>query len=170
MTRLVLPLTAAALLAVGCRGEPDFRKTYSVTGTLTVNGAPAEPGVVVYLIPQFTETDKYPIHPRGATGDGGAFKITTYNTDDGAPAGEYVATVEWPQRNGLSSYASGDLFGGAFAKAEVNKGNPDFQVTVAKPGATVVIRLTLSAEQLRAIEAGKKRGAGKAVGFNLSGQ
>ena len=170
MTRLLFSLAAAAGLLAGCNSGPDIRKTYPVTGTLTVNGAPADPGILVLLTPQFTETDKYPIHPRGLTMDGGAFKFTTYNSDDGAPEGEYVATVEWPKTGGLSSYASGDLFGGAFANVEANKAHPQFKVTVAKPGATLNINLTVTPAQLKAIEAAKAKGSKAAVGFNLSGQ
>src|SRR5689334_13851153 len=105
MTRLPLLVLAAAVLAGGCRSGPDIRKSYPVTGTLTIDGAPAEAGVVITLVPQFVETDKHPIHPRALTGAGGTFTFTTYNTDDGAPEGEYVAVVEWPPRPLMSSFA-----------------------------------------------------------------
>jgi len=97
MTRLLIPFAAAAVLASGCHGDADLRKTHPVSGTLMINGAPAPAGIIVFLFPQFTETDKYPIHPRGLTGEGGTFKVTTYNSDDGAPEGEYVVAVEWPK-------------------------------------------------------------------------
>jgi hypothetical protein len=170
MTRLLFPVAAAAVLLAGCRGGPDVRKTFPVSGTLTVNGAPAEPGILVLLTPQFTETDKYPIHPRGLTLEGGGFKVTTYNSDDGAPEGEYVATVEWPRTGGLSSYASGDLFGGAFANPETNKANPQFKVNVTRDGAKLKLDLAVTPAQLKAIEAAKAKSSKAAVGFNLSGQ
>ena len=169
MTRVLL-VAAAAGLAAGCGGN-DFRKTYPVTGTLTVNGAPAEPGVLIWLHPQFAETDKYPIHPKGETTAGGAFVISTYNTGDGAPEGEYLATVEWPQRIGMSPHFSGDLFGGAYAKADGNKDRPGFKVVVTKEGATLALNLTLTADQVRALEAAKKKARDQgAGGFNLTGQ
>lgn len=168
MTRLLFPLIAAAVLMAGCRNEPEVRKTYPVTGTLTVNGAPAESGIAIQLIPQFTETDKYPIHPRAITAEGGAFKFTTYNTDDGAPEGEYVAVVEWPLRGPMSSYASGDLFGGAFAKPEQTAGLPGFKFTVTRSGATLDLKLTPTPAQQKAVEAGKARARKNATGFNLS--
>src|SRR5688500_13131919 len=152
MTRTLFPAAAAALVLAGCGGGADFRKTYPVTGTITVDGAAAEPGVLVSLHPQFPETDKYPIHPRGATTEAGGFKISTYNSDDGAPEGEYVATVEWPQRVGMSPHFTGDLFGGAFAKVDVNKGKPEFRVNVTKDGAKLDFKLTLTPEQKRALE------------------
>jgi hypothetical protein len=140
-----------------------------VGGTETINGAPAEDGVIVTLVPQFTETDKYPIHPRGRTAGGGRFKLTTYNSDDGAPEGEYVATVEWPPRPVMSSFASGDMFGGAFAKPEVTGGMPGFKFTVAKPAVNLDLKLTLTPEQMRMVEVAKKKLAQQnAGGFNLT--
>jgi hypothetical protein len=123
------------------------------------------------LHPQFTENDKYPIHPRGETTTSGAFKITTYKTDDGAPEGEYVATVEWPLRVGQSSQFSGDLFGGAFSKPDVNKAKPEFRVNVTRDGATLTLNLTLTPQQKTGLEAAKKKAAASgSPGFNLTGE
>lgn len=172
MTRpLALLAVAAGAAALSSCGGDGTRKTYPVTGSLTVDGKPADAGALVYLHPQFTETDQYPIHPKGETDAAGGFKITTYNADDGAPEGEYVATVEWPQRQGLSPHFSGDLFGGAFANLEANKGKPEFQVKVAAGGARMKLDLKLTAEQKRAVEAAKKKAADKqAAVFNPGGQ
>jgi hypothetical protein len=168
MTRLLLSAAAAVLLLAGCHGS-DLRKTYPVAGTITIDGAPAEPGILVLLHPQFTETDKYPIHPRGATTENGAFKITTYNADDGAPEGEYVATLEWPQRVGMSPHFTGDLFGGIFSKIEVNKEKPEFKVHVTSQGAQLNLTLTLTPQQKSAVEVAKKKAASGTGGFNLKG-
>jgi hypothetical protein len=163
-------ILAAAVLAAGCGGS-DMRKTYPVTGTVSIDGAPAEPGVLVWLHPQFPESDKYPIHPRGETKDGGQFKILTYNTDDGAPEGEYVATVDWPQRSGMSTHYSGDLFGGAFANLEANKSKQEFRVNVTREGAQLNLNLTLTPQQKTAFEAAKKKAAAaNSGGFNLRGE
>ena len=168
MNRL-LTLAAAAVLVAGCGGN-DLRKTYPVTGTVTIDGSPADPGVLVWLHPQFPESDKYPIHPRGETKQGGEFKILTYNTDDGAPEGEYVATVEWPQRSGMSTHFSGDLFGGAFANLEANKSKQEFHVNVSRNGAQLNLKLTLTPQQKTAFEAAKKKAAAaNSGGFNLRG-
>lgn len=168
MNRLLIPPAVAAVLVAGCHSQPDVRKTYPVAGTLMVNGAPAPAGIIVFLTPQFAEADKYPIHPRGLTAEGGAFKITTYNSDDGAPEGEYVVTVEWPKPAVLSSYASGDLFGGAFAKVDVNQSNPAFRVNVAKGGAKMSIDLTIAPEKLKAIEEAARKAKQTSTGFNLT--
>lgn len=153
---LTAAVAAALLFLTSCGGDRDLRKTYPVTGTVTVDGTPAPAGVVVSLHPQFTETDRLPIHPRGATDDAGRFKITTYNTDDGAPEGEYVVTVEWLQRSGpMSPHFGNDLFAGAFAKPEAHKGKPEFTVNVTRDGATLDLKLTLPPEAKKKIAAKK---------------
>jgi len=167
--RQILLVAAAAILIAGC--GTDVRKTHPVTGTLTIDGAPADAGIVIWLHPQFTESDKYPIHPRGETSTAGEFKITTYKTDDGAPEGEYVATVEWPQRVGQSSQFSGDLLGGAFSKPDLNKAKPEFKVNVTPQGATLTLNLTLTPQQKTALAAAKKKAAASgSPGFNLTGE
>lgn len=37
----------------------------------------------------------HPIDSKGREGSDGTFVLGTYGKDDGAPAGEYVATVQW---------------------------------------------------------------------------
>ena len=165
-----LSLLAAVLSLSGCSKDGDFRKTYSVSGTIAIDGVAAEPGIIVALHPQYEETDKYPIHPKGETAAGGSFKITTYNTDDGAPEGDYIATVEWPQRVGMSPHFGGDLFGGAFGKIDANKSRPEFNVKVTKEGAILKLALTLTAEQKKGLEVAKQKAAKQTSGFNLSGQ
>lgn len=168
MKRVLFPVVVAALVA-GCGDGPEIRRTYPVTGTLTIDGAPADVGVVITLIPQFVETDKHPIHPRALMAQGGTFKFTTYNNDDGVPEGEYVATVEWPPRPLMSSFASGDMFGGAFANPDKMAAMPGFKFTVTKNGATLDLKLTLTPAQKRAVEVGKKKVAEQnAGGFNLT--
>jgi hypothetical protein len=170
--RCTLALIAAgfALALAGCGGD-DTRKTYPVTGTLTIDGKPADPGVLVYLHPQYEEKDKFPIHPKGETDAAGKFQITTYNSGDGAPEGAYLVTIEFPQRSGLSPHFSGDLFGGAFAKIEANKAKPEFNLTVGKEAVKLTLDLKLSADQRSAFEAAKRASAAKQAGmFNTAGQ
>jgi hypothetical protein len=170
--RRTLALIAAgfAVALAGCGGD-GTRKTYPVTGTLTIDGKPADPGVLVYLHPQYEEQDKFPIHPKGETAAAGAFQITTYNANDGAPEGPYLVTVEFPQRVGLSPHFSGDLFGGAFANKDANKAKPEFNLTVGKEPAKLTLDLKLSADQRAAYEAAKRASAAKQAGmFNTGGQ
>jgi hypothetical protein len=61
-----------------------------VKGTVLYQGAPAA-GVMVALHPAAGDDPKAQI-PTGLTADDGTFTIST-GPDDGAPAGEYVATL-----------------------------------------------------------------------------
>ena len=82
-TLLASTLVAASLLAAGCGKS----KLHKVEGVVTLNGAPL-PGATVQFVP--VEGG------RGAnalTGDDGSFQLTTFNTGDGAKAGEYKVTV-----------------------------------------------------------------------------
>jgi hypothetical protein len=170
MTRFLFVAAVAAILSTGCSSS-DMRKTFPVTGTVTINGAPAEPGVLVWLHPQFSENDKYPIHPQGQTTADGSFKITTYNTGDGAPEGEYVVTVEWPVRSPMSAHYGPDMFGGLFANVDANKSKPEFKANVTKQGAQLTLNLTLTPQQKTALETAKKKAASaNQGGFNLTGE
>jgi hypothetical protein len=66
---------------------------FKTAGTITFHGQPPAGALVV-------------LHPQGAAGPDaprpiahvqadGSFAATTFDTADGAPAGEYVVTVEW---------------------------------------------------------------------------
>lgn len=94
----VLPVLAAALLAVGC-GKSGTGPV-PVTGRVLVNGRPAAGAAVVF-------------HPVNAGGEAtrplaqvdqnGEFRLTTASAGDGAAPGEYKVTLTWyvsPPRTG----------------------------------------------------------------------
>lgn len=84
-------------LAPGCASQEkgDNRVTvYPVEGKLFVLGRPAGNAHVA-----FHHADKGQIGglcPVGITRPDGTFRLTTHSSDDGAPEGEYVVTVVWP--------------------------------------------------------------------------
>ena len=80
-----LPLTAAVLLA-GCDGAAR-QKTHPVSGTVKLNGEPLGDAHVV-----FHPTGDGGMIARGKTDSGGNYTLTTYDTGDGAIAGEYSVT------------------------------------------------------------------------------
>jgi hypothetical protein len=90
-----LARTVLVLLVTGCAGSNSDRvKTYPVSGNIFVNGQPASGAVVeCYAIDDPT---LLPLRPHAIAGPDGAFKLTTYNTGDGAPPGTYALTVKWP--------------------------------------------------------------------------
>ena len=94
----------------GCSGgvDPVARKpVFPVAGELYFNGSPAK-HVMVILHPadEAVRSEVWPQgYPKATVGADGSFKIGTYETEDGAPAGEYLilviptdAALDEPQR------------------------------------------------------------------------
>jgi hypothetical protein len=73
-----------SLPACGPKRKPAFK----ASGKLLIGGK-GYPGVVVILHP----TDGGNVRPSGSTDADGSFTLTSYDAHDGAPAGEYVATL-----------------------------------------------------------------------------
>ena len=87
---------AAALVMSGCSGK---LRTYPVSGELFIDGKPAE-DAFVYLHPSGGLPDGAP-RPFAQVDKDGRFTLSTYVSNDGAPAGEYIVTFEWRERSGL---------------------------------------------------------------------
>ncbi|QDU54492.1 hypothetical protein [Aeoliella mucimassa] len=94
--RCLLPF-AFLVLAVGCDSTPDGQlKVYPTSGKVLVNDQPAE-GVKIVLYGnsadlQGTGTPA----PYGVTNPQGEFVLTSYEYEDGSPAGEFKVTAIWP--------------------------------------------------------------------------
>ena len=88
------------VLPLGCSQTDYPNVTYPVTGRLlTKDGAPAA-GVRVTLHSSHIISEGDPFRPSGTSDQDGLFQLTTYETDDGAPAGNYAMTFRWapPQK------------------------------------------------------------------------
>ncbi len=93
--RLVLgvALAPALLTASGC-GE-SWAEVFPVSGSVKFNGqVPTGARIVLHPV---TPPGPDAVAPIGRVGDDGSFKITSYESGDGAPPGEYVATIQWFQ-------------------------------------------------------------------------
>lgn len=69
---------------------------HPVKGTVTVQKKPAAKAVVVFR-PVTPGPLKDGLLPHGEVGPDGTFQVGTYEATDGAPAGEYVVTISWPE-------------------------------------------------------------------------
>jgi hypothetical protein len=81
----------AAVLGVlvGCGGSgAELPATSPVSGTVLLDGKPLEGAAV-----RFYREDKVDRPAIGVTGSDGKFKLTTFNTNDGAQPGTYKVTV-----------------------------------------------------------------------------
>ena len=94
--RRFLQLVLAAMPAVvvfGCgRPQTDTVHVYPTQGVITYRGR-AIPGAFVTLHPK-SRIPGAP-NPRATVMPDGTFALSTYNAADGAPAGDYVLTVQW---------------------------------------------------------------------------
>jgi hypothetical protein len=88
-----LPVVALAVALAGC-GDGRLKR-YPVTGSVVIDGKPAE-GAIVAFCPVNPSGELEHLRPAGRTDGSGRFELTTYDSGDGAPAGEYKVLVKWP--------------------------------------------------------------------------
>jgi hypothetical protein len=82
------------VFAAGCSGRKG-PKLYPVKGMIYINGQPAK-DVNVMFTPVTPFEDGLLLSPAAATDDDGSFRLTSFDPEDGAPAGEYLVTVIYP--------------------------------------------------------------------------
>ncbi len=108
-------LGLAALLAAGCGADPGPAgpaTLHPVSGRVTIGGKPAA-GVEVRLHPLNRYHDDAAPRPHATTDRDGRFRLRTGEGHEGAPSGQYVATLVWPAGRG-----GADRLGGAYAEPE----------------------------------------------------
>jgi hypothetical protein len=113
---------------------------YEVRGQVLFNGRPI-PHAFVVLHPLEDGKPRAPL-PTATTNDDGYFVMSSYHAEDGAPAGEYIATVEWRKATavkGEDPVLSANLLPAKYSKPATS----DLRVTV-KPGTNEdqILRLT----------------------------
>ncbi len=151
-------VAVAALLFAGCGDGRSFPKAYEVKGSVLVNGQPAN-DVQITLHRISPDPLTTPATPQGVSDAKGEFYLTSYNTDDGAPNGEYVVTIEWRERTGImkQDFEGNDRLGGAYAKVEKTKEMPGFKIKVdGGPLELPPFKLTQSPEAKAKAAAAKK--------------
>jgi hypothetical protein len=84
-------LVGCLVTAVGC--SETRVPVFPVSGKVSFQGKPPV-GAIVALTPVGT-TEAPDVLPTGTVKDDGSFTLTAYEPGDGAPQGEYVATVQW---------------------------------------------------------------------------
>jgi len=140
-SRLILStaLCACLLAAASCKKKDDGRlPVYPVKGQILVDGNPVK-GVLIYFWPAKIEKNLHAYCPNGQTDDNGHFKLSTYDADDGAPAGEYTITIEWPVGyNQLTNQWHGDHLQGKYS----DQGKSEIKLKIdSKPNDLAVIQI-----------------------------
>jgi hypothetical protein len=106
----------------GCgKAGPDRSPVYPVEGVVTFDGKPT-PGAMIVLHPKSGAASGVPT-PRAQVEKDGSFRFTTYDAGDGAPPGDYVATIAWYKLVGKSgdSQAGPNVLPPKFANVKTSK-------------------------------------------------
>lgn len=129
------------VVLVGCGGGNEGRKTtYRISGTVQVDGKPAN-YLAVRAHPVAGVDKGDPTYSSAFTDEEGKFVLSTYESGDGIPEGQYTLTFNWGEMNLLSmSYGGPDKLKERYddpAKSE-------FKITVGpdQPEDIGVIELT----------------------------
>jgi predicted small lipoprotein YifL len=83
-------VVVAVLGAAGCGAKGP--KLYPVSGKILIDDKAPEHATVVFHPGGPTDPDL--VKPHGKVRADGTYTLTTYTSDDGAPAGDYIVTVE----------------------------------------------------------------------------
>ncbi len=97
--RFSLPkMLIVAVLALTLASCANGRKpVVPVRGKVFLGGKPADGALVVFN--PVGDKDPNAVRPQGTVGSDGAFEMTTYKENDGAPPGEYSVTFVWLLEN-----------------------------------------------------------------------
>jgi hypothetical protein len=123
---------ALVLIAVcdGCGGSdaPYRKETFPVNGQVVVDGVPPSSPVSIVCHDVKGMDQQHPSVSQTMTGAEGRFEVSTYETGDGVPAGDYALTFEWGQINLVSmQYGGPDKLGGRYS--DPTKSEFRFKVT-----------------------------------------
>ena len=156
-------LAGTSALLVSCgppqgKGHGTRKETVKVSGSVTVNGKP-EAGLQITASPVGGDVND-PYAGRAGTDEKGEFQFSTYVTNDGLPAGEYVLSITWSSGSGITPFQGvqkEDKLGGKYEKKEKNVSNPKLKFTVTA-GQPLVLD-TIDLERAAGSET-KQRGGG----------
>jgi hypothetical protein len=98
--RTIALLSLLGLFAsAGCSGGTNEGRpaVYPASGKVVIQGQPAS-GVLVVLHPvEGSLAAQKGVKPSATTEEDGTFQLSSYEQNDGAPPGEYAATIQWFQ-------------------------------------------------------------------------
>mgnify|MGYP003574660085 CR=1 FL=1 len=129
------------LVLSSCGGDEQFRKeTYPVSGEVYVDGQPAA-ALAVRCINVNGLDAEHPTTSSTFTDEEGKFEISTYESADGVPEGEYVLTFQWGKWDLSGSY-SGDKLNGRYKDPKASQ----HPVTVEEGKPTDLGRIDLTSK------------------------
>lgn len=105
-------------LGAGCSQDDGHVPVFPVKGKVSVAGEVPEGALIVfYPVTPGGETE---LRPSAKVKPDGSFSLTTYDADDGAPSGEYTATIQWNKiiKSGKDFKAGPDLIPKTYAQRD----------------------------------------------------
>jgi hypothetical protein len=115
------------LLAAGCGGGEDRVPVFPAKGKVLVDGQPAG-GVQLRFYPEGAAADLDALKPAAVSGEDGSFRLGTYETSDGAPAGRYKVTLYLPKEPPNGANSPDDLLGGQY----IDPGRTTLEATISE--------------------------------------
>jgi hypothetical protein len=111
--------------------------TFPITGTVHVDGKPAD-----NLLVKCHPSGESPVHTTisSYTQPDGKFSVGTYESGDGAPAGQYKLTFMWGQWNLNGRYGPPDKLNDRYS--DVEKSTHEVTVQEGEPAELGTIELT----------------------------
>ncbi|MFO0808496.1 MAG: hypothetical protein U0746_07725 [Gemmataceae bacterium] len=127
----------AVMVLAGCAAGRD--PVHPVAGQVLVNGRPAADAMIVFH-PVGVAAGRA-VRPVGRSDADGCFRLMTYVAGDGAPAGEYAATVVWPDRSLPVDECLGDLAHDRFKGRYADPARSPWRFTVVPGPNAVEVRI-----------------------------
>jgi hypothetical protein len=85
------------MAAAGCaKQDPNRLPVFPTKGQVTFQGRPAA-GALVVLHPKVATPQNESIRPRAYVKEDGTFELSSYESSDGAPVGDYAVVLVWPK-------------------------------------------------------------------------
>jgi len=129
-------IVAVCFLPLACSSSEGGPQVYPVSGEVFLNGAPAA-GALVHFHP--TDDDERAA-AFAVVQEDGSFELSTFGTNDGAEAGDYVVTLNWRDEEKVD----GEMINGPdrFHDRYSSRAKSNLHATV-EPGENVVPRFDL---------------------------
>jgi hypothetical protein len=130
----VILLAFIVSISTGCRrSERPFRKpVIPVSGKVLVDGKIPDTPIQITCHPRKGMDQEHPTISTCLTGPDGTFQVTTYETGDGVPEGEYDVTFVWKTFNMVSGRFQGeDRLSGRYDRPE--KSQIHFNAEAGRP-------------------------------------
>jgi hypothetical protein len=134
--KIILWLLGCGLLlgSISCRNGQNKEEVYPASGKVLYRGKPAE-GASVTFHPLENASSKT-TKPGAQVQKNGEFRLSTFHSYDGAPAGRYAVTIVYPSSERMENgeNAGPDMLQGRYAdpkttplKVEIKKQNNDLE-------------------------------------------